>query len=325
MARPLWSGAIAFGIVTIPVQLFSAVREHDIHFHQISRTDRRRIHYRKFVEGGDEEVAADDIVKGYEVRKGHYVTFDDDELKRIAARRSKVIDIESFVHLADIDPRYYDQLYYLFPGDHGDKPYRLLHEALQRADQVGVARLVMHSKEHLVVVRAFADVLGIQTLRFADEIGDPRKIGPVVGKVKVAAKELALASQLIDSMSGKFAPAAYKDEYLGRVKAAIARKAKGQTLAIEEDDAGDEDDGKVLDLMAALDRSLKARSGGKVGRKAPQPAHEEGEEESPDPAPTHGGKRGSAKKGRSGTAARGDGPRAARGHVRARPPGKRAS
>lgn len=308
MARPLWSGAIAFGIVTIPVQLFSAVREHDVHFHQISRKDRRRIHYKKYIEGGDEEVGADEIVKGYEVRKGHYVTFDDDELKRIAARRSEVIDIDSFVHLADIDPRYYDQLYYLFPGEHGDKPYRLLHEALKLADQVGIARLVMHSKEHLIVVRAFADVLGIQTLRFADEIGDPRKIGTVGGKAQVAPKELSLARQLIASMSGKFTPAAYKDEYLGRLKAAIARKAKGQTLAIEEDDQEEPDDGKVLDLMAALDRSLRARSGGKAGKKAAKaPRQGGGEETAEEPVAKSAKSRSSAHRGGHQTTTRKDG------------------
>ncbi len=262
MARPIWSGAITFGIVTIPVQMFSAVHEHDVHFHQISKEGSRRIHYRKVVEGSEATVPESDIVKGYEVRRGRYVVFDDDELARIAARRSTAIDIESFVRLAEIDPRFFEQVYYLFPDEGGEKPYQLLRRAMSDADLVGVARLVIHGKEHLVIVRSLPEILGVQTLRFADEISDPRRTGPGLPHGGVGAQELELAGKLIASMTAPFKPAAYSDQYLARLKAAIARKARGQTVAVAEDEPrADLAEGKVINLMAALDRSLRRRQG----------------------------------------------------------------
>ncbi len=266
MARPVWSGAITFGIVAIPVQMHSAVHEHDIHFHQISKDGRRRIHYRKVIEGSDETVPDEDIVKGYEVRNGHYVVFDDEELKRIAARKSAAIDIESFARLDEIDPRYFEQFYYLFPDEGGEKPYQLLKRAMAEADLVGVARLVIHGKEHLVAVRSLPELLGVQTLRFADEVSDPRRTGHALPHGSVSAPELELAGKLIASMTAPFKPGAYTDQYLARLKAAIARKSRGQTVVVADDEAPSERaEGKVIDLMAALDRSLRRRRGARRG------------------------------------------------------------
>lgn len=276
MARPLWSGALSFGIVTIPVALYTAVHEHAIHFHQISKSEHRRIHYRKVVEGSDDPIPDGDIVKGYEVRTGSYVVFEDDELKRLAARKSTTIDITSFTELSDIDPRYFHQLYYLVPTGHGEKPYRLLLQALSQANRVGIAQMVMHGAEHLVAVRSLGSVLVLQTLRFADEISDPKRIMTRAPKGAVAAKELHLATQLIESMGSPFTPSAYKDDFRARLSAAIARKAKGRTVAVEEDVRHDEDDGRVLDLMTALDRSLRARQAQprtrRAGHGAPAPS-----------------------------------------------------
>ncbi len=266
MPHALWSGAITFGIVNIPVQLQAAVHEHAIHFHQISKADRRRIHYRKVVEGSDEPVADADIVKGYEVRPGSYVVFSDAELRALAARKSSVIDIERFVALSDIDPRYVDTLYYLTPADDAVKPSRLLHQALAEADRVGIASFIMHGKEHLVMVRSLESVLALQTLHFSDEISaPPRLVKPSAGKA-LASRELALASQLITTMSGRFTPGAYVDAYRARITKAIARKAKGQALAIVPDRGSEGDEGTTLDLMAALERSVHGRSGGAAGR-----------------------------------------------------------
>ena len=252
--RPLWKGSLAFGIVTIPVELVGAVRSHDLHFHQISRIDRRRIRYKKVAEGNDEEVAANDIVKGYAVKPGQYVVFDDDELARLASRKSRIMDLVGFVDLAEIDPLYFDQPYRLVPAEGGEKPYRLLVATLERTARCGIAQLIMHGKEHVVAIRALHHGLMLHTLRYADEIVTPPR-SPT--KATVAARELAMAEQLVSSLAMEFDPAAFTDEYQARVSAAIARKAKGKTLEIEESGADEPGDGKVISLMEALERSLK--------------------------------------------------------------------
>jgi DNA end-binding protein Ku len=260
MARPIWSGVIAFGIVSIPVQLYAAVREHDLHFHQISRSDRRRIRYQKVVEEGGDPVPANDIVKGYQVGKGQYVTFDAEELKRLASAKSSTMSIESFIRIDEIDPRYFATIYYLSPGQHSEKPYRLLHRAMLDADLVGQSRLVMHGKEHLVVIRSLPTVLTVQTLRFADEIQVPDHLGSVA-KAAITRQELDLAGQLIASMSRPFRPESFRDEHLERLRTAIARKAKGRTLSVAEEETALPPEGTVNDLLTALDRSLRSRQG----------------------------------------------------------------
>lgn len=267
MPHALWSGAISFGIVTIPVQLRSAVHEHGVHFHQISKANKRRIHYRKVIEGSDEPVPDEDIIKGYEVRAGSYVVFSDAELHALAARKSSVIAIESFVALADIDPRYFETLYYLVPPESPAKPYQLLLQALTAADRVGIARFIMHGKEHLAVVRSLSTVLGLQTLHFQDELIDPARLIGKPPRAAIPARELALASQLIDQMGARFNPGTYKDTYVARVTKAIARKAKGQALAITPDAGPEGDDGTTLDLMAALEKSVHRRATGSAKRK----------------------------------------------------------
>ncbi len=275
-ARPLWSGAVAFGIVSIPVRMFNAIREHGLHFHQISRADRRRIRYLKVAEGGSDEVPAEDIVKGYRLENGSYVVFDDDELERIAARRSQVIDIEAFVALDDIDPRFFDQPYYLVPANEAaGKPYRLLVDTIERNQRVGIARLVWHNKEHLVAIRGIAGILCLETLHYQDELVDPDRFTGSRSTRAPSTREAKMADQLVASMDARFEPGHYHDEHLERLRQAIARKAKGKTLLLEEAET-DDDQGKVLDLMEALRRSVdrsKARKGhapahGKRGRHA---------------------------------------------------------
>lgn len=261
MERPLWSGSLAFGIVTIPVRLLAATRDHDIHFHQISRSDRKRIRYRKVAEGGTEEVPAEDIVKGYEVKPGQYVVFDDEELTKLAARKSRVIDIGSFVDLAEIDPLYFDRPYLIVPDEQGEKPYRLLTQTLERTARTGVAQMVMHGKEHIVAVRSIGHRLYLHTLRFADEIVRP---AAVATGAKLGDKELAMAERLIESMHEKFDPKSFVDDYRKRLQAAIARKAHGKTLAIEEEVEEPAADASG-NLLEALERSLAAhgrRAGG---------------------------------------------------------------
>lgn len=259
--RPVWSGAVSFGIVSIAVKMFPAVRDHDLHFHQISRRDRKRIRYLKVAEGSADEVPAEDIVKGYQIANGSYVTFDSDELERIAARKSRIIEIDAFVDLAEIDPRHFNRPYYLLPGDDAaGKPYHLLVEALARSNRVGIAQMVMHNKEYLVALRSIDGTLCLETLHFSDEIVDPDDLRRARKLPTVGARELRMADQLITSLSAPFAPASYRDSYLERLRAAIQRKAKGKTLLLDEPEAEPEE-GKVLDLMEALRRSVERTRG----------------------------------------------------------------
>lgn len=255
--RPLWSGAISFGIVTIPVRMFTAVRDQSLHAHQISRTDRKRIRYLKVADGTTEKVPTADIVKGYQVSGGRYVVFDDEELDRLAARKTRLIDIDAFVPLADIDPRYFDRPYYLFSADDAaDKPYWLLIEALERSERVGIAQMVMHGKEHLVVIRTIDSILCLETLHFSDELVDPQQFPRSRRKPKLAERELSMADQLVTAMSSDFDPTAYHDEYRVRLQAAIRQKSKGKTIALEVSESEPED-GKTIDLMEALRQSVQ--------------------------------------------------------------------
>lgn len=277
MERPLWSGSLAFGIVTIPISLMAAVRDHDVHFHQISRTDRKRIRYKKVAEGSDEEVDPGDIVKGYAVKEGHYVVFDDEELARLGARKSRVIDITSFVELRDIDPLFFDRPYRLVPDERGEKPYQLLVETLARTQRVGIALMVMHGKEHILAVRSIAGELIGQTLRFADEVitpgggkGNKGTKGKTRSGVKLIEREVAMAERVVESMHGRFDPADFTDEYRRRLQNAISRKARGRTIVIEEAEP-ETSSGKVIDLMAALEQSL-GKHGKRVKASAPRAA-----------------------------------------------------
>lgn len=261
--RPLWTGSISFGMVNIAVRMYPAVREHDVRFHQISRSGRKRIRYLKVADGEKEEVPADDIVKGYQIPNGSYVTFDAEELESIAARKSKMIDIDSFVAIAEIDPRHFNRPYYLMPADElAAKPYQLLVEALKRSDRVGIAQMVMHTKEHLVAVRSIGDTLSLETLHFADEIVDPHELRRIRKLPAVGPRELKMADQLVASLSSAFSASTYHDTYQERLRSAIQRKTKGKTLLLDEPEV-ETKDGKVLDLMEALrmsvDRTQSAR------------------------------------------------------------------
>jgi DNA end-binding protein Ku len=267
--RPQWSGTIGFGIVSIPVRMFSATRDHGIHFHQISRADARRIRYRKVAEGGDDEVPAEDIVKGYRLPNGRYVILEPEELARLAARRSQHLEIEAFVDLKEVDPRHFARAYHLLPsGKQGARPYRLLSEALARSQRAGIAKLVLHNTEHLVAVRSLQGYLSLQTMHFLDELVDPRSLGAIPAAPKVTAKELEIAEQLITGMAVPFDARDYRDEHVLRLRQAIKRKAQGRTLQLDEPESAP-DEGKVLDLMEALKRSVARAGGGGRGKRRP--------------------------------------------------------
>lgn len=256
MARPVWTGSISFGLVNLPVKLYSAVEDHSVRFHNFERGSGERIRHRRVAEESGHEVAYDDIVKGYEVRPGEHVIVEQDELEAVEPGRSRSVEIEDFVDLASVDPVHFDRTYYLAPADEGAaRPYKLLQTVLDDAGKVGIARFAMRGKQHLAAVRPLDGVLAIETMHFADEVRDPHALDGIelVDDVEVADRELGAARQLVDSLSTDWDPAEYQDTYRQRVLELIERKAEGESIVVDEPE---ESGGQVLDLMAALEASV---------------------------------------------------------------------
>jgi DNA end-binding protein Ku len=266
MPRAIWSGAISFGLVNIPVKLFSAVNKKTVRFHQIDAESGGRVRQKRVGPDGD-EIPYEQIVKGYEIGPDRYVTITPEELDSLAPEKTRTIDIEDFVDLEEIDPIFYDHPYYLAPDTGAAKAYRLLVDAMEDAGKVAIARVVIRSKENLVAIRPRDGVLAMETMLFADEVvpTDTFDEFEADGNVKTSDRELTMARQLIDSLSSDFEPEKYHDEYRERVLDLIERKAQGETIVIEEPTAEPE---KVPDLMAALEASIAA-SKPKPRRKAP--------------------------------------------------------
>jgi DNA end-binding protein Ku len=260
MARSIWTGAISFGLVTVPVKLYSAVNRKTVRFHQLSGKSGVRISQRRVDPSTGDEVAYEDIVKGFELTPDRYVVIEPGELEALEPKKTKTIEIEDFVELSDIDPIFYDHPYYLAPGAGGAKPYRLLLDAMRESGRVAIARVVIRSKEQLVALRPMRDdhVLGMSTMLFADEIVDPDNIDEVeaIADVETTDRELDIAKQLIESLAGPFEPGKYRDEYRDEVLNLIERKAAGEEIAVQP--AAEEEEEPVPDLMAALKASLDA-------------------------------------------------------------------
>jgi len=258
VARAIWSGAISFGLVSVPVKMYSAVERRGVQFNQLARESGARISMRRVDSSTGEEVPFSEIVKGYELTPGNYVVIEPDELDELAPRRTRTIEIEDFVELAQIDPIYYDHPYYLAPSTGGAKPYRLLLDAMRETQRVAIAQVVIRSKEQLVALRATGEVLTMSTMVFADEVLAPDRIGELadVREAKTTKRELDIAKQLIESLAGDFEPERYRDTYREEVLAMIERKAQGKQVRVEpqpkEEGAG------APDLMAALKASLDA-------------------------------------------------------------------
>jgi DNA end-binding protein Ku len=257
MARAIWSGAISFGLVNIPVKLYSAVARKTVRFHQIDAESGQRIRQQRVNPASGDEVPYEQIVKGYEIGPDRYVTINPDELEGLEPQKTRTIDIEDFVDLEQIDPIYYDHPYYLVPDTGAAKAYRLLLDAMDDAEKVAIARVVLRSKEHLVAVRPRDGVLAMETMLFADEVISPESFDelPADGNVKTSERELEMAKQLIESLTSDFEPEKYRDEYRERVLELIERKAQGETVVVE---APPEEPKKVPDLMAALEASIAA-------------------------------------------------------------------
>jgi len=270
MPRAIGSGAISFGLVNIPVKLYSAVSRKTVRFHQIDAESGQRIRQQRVNPGSGEEVPYEQIVKGYEIGPDRYVTISPEELEALEPQKTRTIDIEDFVDLEQIDPIYYDHPYYLAPDTGAAKAYRLLVDAMEDSGKVAVARVVLRSKEHLVAIRPRDGALAMETMLFADEVIPPESLEELAagdGDVQTSDRELAMANQLIDSLASDFEPEKYRDEYRERVLDLIERKAQGETIVIEEPEAEPE---KVPDLMAALEASIASAK--KPEKKAKKPA-----------------------------------------------------
>jgi DNA end-binding protein Ku len=254
MARSIWNGTIVFGLVAVPIKVYSATESKTVHFHEVHAKDGARIEHRRICpkHRGQFEVDYDDIVKGYEVSKGKWVELTDDEIAAAAGSQSRRLEIDHFVPVEDVDPVFYERAYYLGAQDKGRYAYALLHAALEHAGRAGVGRWIFHNREQTVLLRPHGDVLAIHTMRFADEIVGPADFE--LGRVrrKPTEREIKMAAALVDGLHTDFDPADYKDSYRGDVLELVKRKAAGKNIELpaeEEPEAAD-------DLLAALEASL---------------------------------------------------------------------
>ena len=258
MPRSIWTGSISFGLVMVPVKLYSALNRKNVRFHQLSGKTGVRVAQKRVDSQSGAEVPYEDIVKGYELAPDRYVVIEPGELEALEPKKTKTIEIEDFVELSQIDPIYYEHPYYLAPGPGGAKSYRLLLEAMEQTSKVGIARVVMRSKEALVAIRPMGDVLEMATMLFADEVLPPERLEELPGRadVKTTKRELDIAMQLVDSLAGDFQPEKYRDTYREQVLALIERKAEGKEIAVQP--PPEEVQTPVPDLMSALKASLEA-------------------------------------------------------------------
>jgi DNA end-binding protein Ku len=254
--RAIWSGALSFGLVNVPVKLFSATRSKDVRFNMLHAEDGGRIRQKRVCSVDGEEVGLEDIVKGYEISPDQYVTITQAELDAIAPKASRLIEIEEFVDLADIDPLYYENSYYLVPEKGAGKAYALLLEAMRDEAKVAIGRVVLRSKEYLTAIRPLDGALSMSTMRFADEIVPRDQLeGLPDGEQAAADREVAMARQLIESLSSPFEPEKYRDTYRDQLLAMIEQKAEGREIVAQAEEAPAP---KAVDLMAALEASLAA-------------------------------------------------------------------
>jgi DNA end-binding protein Ku len=255
MPRAIWSGAISFGLVNVPIKLFTATSPKDVRFHQLHDKDGARIQQKRVCSKDGEEVPMEHIVKGYEVSRDKYVLITPEELDALDPKASRTIDILDFVDLEEIDPVYFDSTYYMVPEKGAGKAYALLLEAMRKSKKVAIARVVLRQKQHLVALRPLRNALSMETMLYADEVVSPETLDGLPEDVEVTDRELAMAQQLIDSLADDFKPERYRDDYRERVLEMIERKAEGQEMVIAEEE---EEQAPVVDLMAALEASLAA-------------------------------------------------------------------
>ena len=258
MARAIWSGSISFGLLNVPVRMYSAVARRNIALREIRESDSSRIKHRRVAEGTDEEVPYDEIIKAYEVTPGRYVPLTKDEMQGLAPEKTRAIDVQDFVDLDEIDPMYFDSPYYLGPAAGAEKAYSLLAKAMAASGKVAISRFVFRNKEHLAAIRSNGEVLTLTTMRFADEVVPVSELDDVIPEKvpKPNKREQEMAEQLIESLSSDFEPDAYHDEYREQLLNLIERKAEGKEIVASDAEAPQAT--KAPDLMAALEESIAA-------------------------------------------------------------------
>ena len=253
--RSIWNGTIAFGGVYVPIKVHSATEDKTVHFHEVHVDDGARIEHKRICPKEDKEVPYKEIVKGYELSNGKYVVLEKDELDAAAGSGSRLIEVEEFVCADEIDPVMYDKTYYLGSQDQGKDAYRLLHDALEKSERVGIGRWVFHNREYLVAVRALDDVIGMHTMRFHDELVPVKDLDLPKPSRNPSKRELDMASKLVDSLQADFEPEELEDTYRELLLEYIEAKAKGKVASLpkrtEADDPGD--------LMAALEASVSSK------------------------------------------------------------------
>jgi DNA end-binding protein Ku len=263
VARAIWSGSISFGLLNVPVKLYSAVSKQTVRFRELREGDSSRVKHKRVAESDGKEVPYDKIVKGYEYAPDQYVVLTKDELSELEPQRSRAIEIQDFVDLDDIDPIYFEQPYYLGPDKGAARAYALLVQAMKESRKVAIARFVLRNKEHLAAIRPMDDVLTLTTMRFHDEVTSPKDLDGEVFEEekpkKPEARELQMAKQLIESLTGEFKPNSYRDEYREELLDLLESKAAGKEVVSAPTE--EPKPTKAPDLMAALEESLAAVKG----------------------------------------------------------------
>jgi DNA end-binding protein Ku len=251
--RAIWSGAISFGLVYIPVKLYSGTESDKLDFDLLRRSDHCRIRYVRVCGETGEEVPWEDIVKGYEFQEGRYVVLEDEDFERANVRKSKTIDIVSFAHVDEVDVKFLEKPYYLEPKEDARQAYALLRTALQRSGKVGIARFVLRTREHMAMLKPEGDAIVLNTMRFAGEIRDPNQLNLPSG-VGVGERELDMALKLIDQLTEDWSPLQYHDTYTEDLKHIIEQKIEGREEELEEEE---EVPVEVADLFSRLSKSLE--------------------------------------------------------------------
>ncbi len=252
MPRSIWNGTVSFGVVNVPVKLYSATESKTVRFHEVHLADGSRIEHKRFCSKEDKEVPSEEVVKGHQVSERTFVVLEKDEIAAAAGERSKVIDVEAFVCLDEIDPVFFAKGYYLGAGEKGKDAYRLLHDALEKTGRAAIGRFTFHNREYLAAIRPLGDVLALHTLRFADALVPAQDIEVRSGGKGPAKKEVDMAGKLVESLYEDFDPKRYKDEYREAVLALIERKAAGEQIEAPSED----EEEPAPDLLAALEASL---------------------------------------------------------------------
>jgi DNA end-binding protein Ku len=260
MARAMWKGSLAFGLVNIPIELYSATRDHRPKFRLLHAKDEAPVRYERVCQSEGKPVAWEDLVKGYEYEKGHFVVLTKDDFKTAAVEKTKTIDILDFVDPKEIDERYFETPYYLQPAKGAERSYALLREAIRQSEKLGVAKIILRDAQHLAAVEAIGDALVLTMMRFSDELADLDDFRfPRAQDIRPA--ELKMAIQLIDSLSADWKPEKYTDEYRDNLMKVIQAKLKGRRPALQERETAQSAD--VIDLMARLRASLEGKEGKK--------------------------------------------------------------